>query len=188
VTTLHQQHTSVLAQAPKLSGYAYQSDVRHDAAVHAAPIAVAAPIVSHAGIAAAPVAAGIGLAGGYAGGYAGGLGLANGLGGAGLGGVALAGGVGLGGAGYGGHGVVVSAPTIHAAPAVVKETPAVSSYTYETGRTHVATQAHYGVAHIPAVQQVHGVKTVATPVAVHHAAPVVHHAAPIVHGGYGGHY
>lgn len=45
--------TAVLAQAPKISGYAYTSEVRHDAPVkayaHAPVVAHAAPVIAHAG-------------------------------------------------------------------------------------------------------------------------------------------
>ncbi|XP_074605557.1 uncharacterized protein LOC141858644 [Brevipalpus obovatus] len=177
VTSVHHAPDTVFAKAPRIHGYAYASEVRHDAPVvsHAAPvIAHAAPVVAHAAPVvahAAPVAAPI-LAHGYA------------------------------GHGYAGHGIAApvvghgyaKAPIVNAGPIVQVghapvEHPAVSSYTINTGRTHVATQAHYGVAHKLAVVNVPGVKTIAetvkhVPVAV--ASHVVGHA-PIAHG-YGGHY
>lgn len=46
VTSVHQEPTAVLAKAPKISGYAYTSEVRHDAPVKAI---AHAPVVAHAG-------------------------------------------------------------------------------------------------------------------------------------------
>jgi len=162
VTSVHQEPTAVLAKAPKISGYAYTSEVRHDAPVKA--IAHAPVAVAHA----APVAIGHG---GYAdGGY-------------GHGAVA----VGHGGydAGVVGHGPsvevghapapYVSGTSLAVAPAVIKETPAVSSYALNTGRIETVSQEHYGTVHTPVVSKV-GYQAHAVPVAVSHGH------------GYGGHY
>lgn len=165
VTSVHQEPTAVLAKAPKISGYAYTSEVRHDAPVKA--IAHAPVAVAHA----APVAV---AHGGYDGGV-----VAGGYGGA----VAV---------GHGGYdaGVVAHGPSVevgHApapyvsgtslsvAPAVIKETPAVSSYALNTGRIETVSQEHYGTVHTPVVSKV-GYQAHAVPVAVSHGH------------GYGGHY
>lgn len=144
VTTTHQEHFSVLAKAPKLSGYAYTSEVRHDAPVkaiaHAAPLAVAhAPVaVAHAEPAyAAPVAHSSVIAQSAPVEY--------------------------------GHAPApyVSGTSVQVAPATIKETPAVSSYQLNTGRIDTVTQEHYGTVHQPVVSKV-GYQAHAVPVAVSH--------------------
>lgn len=70
VSTVHHAPDAILAKAPRIHGYAYTSEVKHDAPVavaHAAPVvAHAAPVVAHAapvvGHAAPVVGHGYGLA------------------------------------------------------------------------------------------------------------------------------
>lgn len=168
VTSVHHEPTAVLAKAPKLSGYSYTSEVRHDAPVHA--VAHAAP-VHHAEIAHAPVAVAHAPAAYAAPAVHADL-----------------------GHGYGHSSVVAHSPQVevgHApapyvsgsslqvAPAKIVETPAVSSYSLNTGRIDTVSQSHYGTVHTPIVQKV-GYQAHSVPVAVsHHAAPV---------HGYGSHY
>lgn len=45
----------------------------------------------------------------------------------------------------------VSGTSLAVAPAVIKETPAVSSYQLNTGRIDTVSQAHYGTVHTPIV-------------------------------------
>lgn len=137
VTTVHQAPTAVLAQAPKISGYAYTSEVRHDAplatkVVAHAPAYAAAPVVAHApAYAAAPAyahAPALHAAPAYAApAYA---------------------------APAYAPAAHVSSVSVAAAPALIKETPAVSSYSLQTGRIETASQAHYATAHIPTVTKV----------------------------------
>lgn len=154
MTSVHQEPTAVLAKAPKISGYAYTSEVRHDAPVRAI---AHAPVVAHAAPVAVAHAAPVAVAhGGYEG-------------------------VAVGHGGYDG-GVVAHGPSVevgHApapyvsgtslavAPAVIKETPAVSSYALNTGRIDTVTQEHYGTVHTPVVSKV-GYQAHAVPVAVSH--------------------
>jgi len=149
----HQEHFSVLAKAPKLSGYAYTSEVRHDTPVkaiahapayaHAAPLAVAhaAPIaVAHAAPAYAHAAPAYGHSEV----------------------VAHSPQVEVGHA----PAPYVSGTSVAVAPAVIKETPAVSSYQLNTGRIDTVSQAHYGTVHTPVVSKV-GYQAHAVPIASH---------------------
>jgi len=156
VTTVHQAPTAVLAQAPKISGYAFTSEVRHDAplatkVVAHAPVAYAAPAVAvaHAApayAASAPAYAHAAPAYAHAApAYA--------------------------PAAYA-PAAHVSSVSVAAAPAVIKETPAVSSYSLQTGRIETASQAHYATAYQP------------TAVKVGYAAPQVYAAAPAYAKGY----
>lgn len=173
VTSVGHVPDTVLAKAPHIHGYAYTSEVKHDAALHAAPVVAHAPVVAAAPLVgkvgygaglvggyglgagiAGPVLGGAGLIGhgaplvgkvGYGAGLVGGYGLGAGIAAPVLGGAGLIGhGAGLIG-GYGGYGKSVAAGPIVKVGAVPVEQPAVSSYAIETGRTHVATQQHYGV-------------------------------------------
>jgi len=162
VTSVHQEPTAVLAKAPKISGYAYTSEVRHDAPVRAiahAPVVAHAPVAAYGGHADVAVAAPVAAYGGHADiGYGG-----------------------HGDIGYGGHAVAhgpavevghapsayVSGTSLAVAPAVIKETPAVSSYQLNTGRIDTVSQAHYGTVHTPITTKV-GYQTHAVPVAVSH--------------------
>jgi len=166
VTSVHHEPTAVLAKAPKLSGFNYISEVRHDAPVqaiahapvHAAPVAVAHGGYEHA----APLAVAHG-------GYEHGAQLAVGHGGYEHGAVVAHGPsveVGHAPAPY------VSGSSLQVAPAVIKETPAVSSYQLNTGRIETVSQAHYGTVHTPVVSKV-GYQA---------------HAVPIAHGHGLGHY
>jgi len=162
VTSVHQEPTAVLAKAPKLSGYAYTSEVRHDAPVqaiahHAAPVAV-----GHGAVAVGHGAVDIGH----------GPVLSHG------GAVA----VGHGPAVEVGHAPApyVSGSSLQVAPAVIKETPAVSSYQLNTGRIDTVSQAHYGTVHTPITTKV-GYQAHSVPVAVSHGS---YGHGSYGHGGY----
>jgi len=159
VTSVHQEHTAVLAKAPKISGYAFTSEVRHDAPVRAiahADYGHAAPAYGHADVAvahAAPVAAYGHADYGHAAPAYGHADVA----------VAHAPAVEVGHA----PAPYVSGSSLAVAPAVIKETPAVSSYQLNTGRIDTVSQSHYGTVHTPVVSKV-GYQTHAVPVAVSH--------------------
>jgi len=161
VTTVHQEPTAVLAKAPKISGYAFKSEVRHDAPAkaYAAPAVYAAP----AAYAPAPVAyghaeSGYGATVTHAGGY--------------TQGGDLHGYAGDSHGSYGPHApAYVSHSSLAVAPAKIVETPAVSSYKLETGRIDTHTQEHYAVAHKPVTKLV-GYQTHQSTHAVHHAEPL----------------
>jgi len=171
VTTVHHEPTAVLAKAPKISGYAFKSEVRHDAPVkayHADHSYGHAAYPAHApadhGYGHADAGYGHGAVVTHAGGYSQGGDLHGGYHGD--------------SHGYGHAPAYVSHSSLAVAPAKIVETPAVSSYKLETGRIDTHTQEHYGVAHKPVTKLV-GYQT-------HHSTHAVHHAEP--HYGHGSHY
>eukprot|EP00178_Gracilaria_changii_P002603 TRINITY_DN1386_c0_g1_i1.p2 TRINITY_DN1386_c0_g1~~TRINITY_DN1386_c0_g1_i1.p2 ORF type:complete len:303 (+),score=52.06 TRINITY_DN1386_c0_g1_i1:57-911(+) len=210
VTKIVNAPTTVLAKAPRISGYRYTSEVNHNAAVPvAAPVAHVAAPVAHAvaapvakihaapvAVAAAPVAA-YGTAVAHHAAVAAPVAHAVAAAPVAAYGTAVA------------HTAAVAAPIaaapvahavaapvagpivqkvgVHAAPVAVREPVSVSSYGITTGRIGHTTQVHYAQANIPAVAKVavrHApvvTKTVHAAPVVAHAAPVLAHAAPIAH-------
>lgn len=193
---------TITQQGPPVSGYSFQSEVRHDlrpptyghhlaapiahgpipvgpAVAHAAPVAAyAAPIAHAAPVAAygAPLAAPVAHAA-----YA----------------APIAHAAPLATAHYAGSTNHITGPAV----AVAQAPPLVSGYSTETGRTELHSQVHYQPASIPTTVY----KNIAVPGSVPrlvqtaevHAQPVVHHAKTVVaapvlthgHGyghGYGG--
>jgi len=161
VTTVHHEPTAVLAKAPKVSGFAFKSEVRHDAHLKS---------YGHAD-------AGHGYGGLESHGY-------GGLEGHATNGHAVIADHGYGHGGYGqeSHGYHEPAPYVSSAhlsvaPAKIIETPSVSSYKLETGRIDTATQQHYATHHIPVTHKV-GYKTIAVHSSHGHGGQL----------GYGSHY
>jgi len=186
VTTVHHEPTAVLAKAPKISGFAFKSEVRHDAHLKSY---------------------GHGYGGDHGSYGHGGGDLGHGYGGD-LGGHATHGHAiiahgpshGYGGhddghygGGYGhgsSHGYhhepapYVSSAHLSVAPAKIVETPSVSSYKLETGRIDTATKEHYATAHIPVTHKV-GYKTIAVHESHGHGGHYGGHGSQL---GYGSHY
>jgi len=190
VTSVHHEPTAVLAKAPKISGFKFTSEVRHDAPISHG-YSHGSSYGGHGGDAGYGGAALIGHGGdSYGHGHGAVITHAGGYSEGGHYGGHDSGHYGGHDSGhYGGHdsghgyghapAPYVSSKSLSVAPAKIIETPAVSSYKLETGRIDTHTQQHYGTVHEPVITKVGY-----APVAVSHSVSHGHG-----HGqGYGSHY